>query len=288
MIIGFILIAIILIVGGLRFIVGGSEDDWICSDGQWVKHGNPSAPQPNESCGEKEINITVSNPAAGTAVNLPFKVIGTARVFENTVSLKLKDASGAILYEGFTNADSPDMGQFGAYEKEINYLFKKPASQEVTLEVFWDSPKDGSELDAVSAPIKLILGEITTLKIFYNNSNLDPEFSCNKVFPVERVILKTQTPARAALELLLAGTLGRSESRQGFFSNINPNVQIKGLVIKDGVAKADFDEQLEYQAGGSCRVSAIRAQITETLKQIPGVKNVVISIDGRTEDILQP
>jgi len=54
------------------------------------------------------------------------------------------------------------------------------------------------------------------------------------------------------------------------------------------VAKADFDEQLEFQVGGSCRVSAIRAEITQTLKQFSTVKEVVISIDGRTEDILQP
>jgi len=45
---------------------------------------------------------------------------------------------------------------------------------------------------------------------------------------------------------------------------------------------------LQYQVGGSCRVSAIRAQIIETLKQFSTVKNVVISINGRTEDILQP
>ncbi|MDP1629019.1 MAG: GerMN domain-containing protein [bacterium] len=37
----------------IRFVVGGPEDDWICVDGQWVKHGNPSAPMPLESCGEK-------------------------------------------------------------------------------------------------------------------------------------------------------------------------------------------------------------------------------------------
>ncbi|PIP22172.1 MAG: hypothetical protein COX38_02115, partial [Candidatus Nealsonbacteria bacterium CG23_combo_of_CG06-09_8_20_14_all_39_25] len=48
------------------------------------------------------------------------------------------------------------------------------------------------------------------------------------------------------------------------------------------------DEQLEFQVGGSCKVSAIRAQITQTLKQFPTVDEVVISINGRTEDILQP
>ncbi|MEK7555206.1 MAG: GerMN domain-containing protein [Patescibacteria group bacterium] len=38
---------------GLRFIIGGSEDTWICVDNEWVKHGVPSAPMPIELCGEK-------------------------------------------------------------------------------------------------------------------------------------------------------------------------------------------------------------------------------------------
>jgi spore germination protein GerM len=54
------------------------------------------------------------------------------------------------------------------------------------------------------------------------------------------------------------------------------------------VAKVDFDERLGFQVGGSCRVSAIRAQITETLMQFSTVKSVVVSINGRTEDVLQP
>lgn len=33
-----------------RFGLGGSEDDWICDDGVWVKHGNPSAAMPQEPC----------------------------------------------------------------------------------------------------------------------------------------------------------------------------------------------------------------------------------------------
>ncbi|MFH1582463.1 MAG: GerMN domain-containing protein, partial [bacterium] len=65
-------------------------------------------------------------------------------------------------------------------------------------------------------------------------------------------------------------------------------VEINSLSIINGVARADFNEQLEYQAGGSCRVGAIRAQITETLKQFPTVNEVIISINGRIEDILQP
>jgi len=47
-----ILLIIILTLVGLilaaRLLT--SEDSWICQDGQWVKHGNPSALAPTESC----------------------------------------------------------------------------------------------------------------------------------------------------------------------------------------------------------------------------------------------
>jgi spore germination protein GerM len=127
----------------------------------------------------------------------------------------------------------------------------------------------------------------TTLEVFFGNNNLDPEVSCNKVFPAERIILKTQAPARRALELLLEGPT-QTEKDGGYFTAINPGVKINSLAIENGAALVDFDAQLGFQVGGSCRVSAIRAQITQTLKQFSTVSDVIISINGRTEDILQP
>lgn len=130
-------------------------------------------------------------------------------------------------------------------------------------------------------------GETIKVKVYFNNDKLDPEFSCNKVFPVEREIAKTQSVARAALEELLKGPT-EEDKLKGFFTNINPGVKIQRLTIENRIAKVDFDEQLEFQVGGSCWVAAIRWQIIETLKQFPTVDNVIISINGRTEDILQP
>lgn len=46
-----------------RFLLGGDEDTWICSNNQWVKHGNPSAPQPTTGCGEKKTNLQTFNEA---------------------------------------------------------------------------------------------------------------------------------------------------------------------------------------------------------------------------------
>ena len=64
----FIILAVIILAGAvvafLRFGLGGDEDTWICSNGQWVKHGNPSAAKPTTGCGQAETtnqNVNTSN-----------------------------------------------------------------------------------------------------------------------------------------------------------------------------------------------------------------------------------
>ena len=52
-----IIVIVLILLGGLwlavRFLIGGSEDAWICVDGEWIKHGVPSVPKPTEGCGEE-------------------------------------------------------------------------------------------------------------------------------------------------------------------------------------------------------------------------------------------
>jgi len=48
-----ILIFLLLMITTLllvRFLLGGNEDNWICENNQWIKHGNPSAPMPQAKC----------------------------------------------------------------------------------------------------------------------------------------------------------------------------------------------------------------------------------------------
>ena len=48
---GFLILFILLILWLIvRFVIGGSEDDWICVDGEWIKHGNPSSTVPDKEC----------------------------------------------------------------------------------------------------------------------------------------------------------------------------------------------------------------------------------------------
>ena len=292
-----ILVIIILV---LRFLIGGPEDNWICSDGQWVKHGNPSALMPTQPCGiavknnqqteDKTTDIKVTKPQPNEIIFSPLEIEGEARgtwFFEASFPIKLLDSSGVEIAKGIAQTKSDWMTEnFVPFTATLQFNALTETKGILILEK--DNPSGLPEnADELRVPVIITPTEMVTIKVYFNNNKLDPEISCNKVFPVERKIIKTEAIGRAALEELLKGVT-ETEKAQGFFSSINSGVKIQKLTIDNGTAKVDFDKQLEFQVGGSCKVSAIRAQIIETLKQFPTVKNVIISIDGRTEDILQP
>ncbi len=137
-------------------------------------------------------------------------------------------------------------------------------------------------------PVAFVSSEVS---VFFSNSRNDPEMlDCSKVYPVKRKVLaifNKETAVQSALEELLQGP-SFEEKETGFFTSINEGVAIRNLKIENKTVKIDFDEKLEFQVGGSCRVVAIRSQIIETVSQFQGIDEVVISINGRTKDILQP
>jgi hypothetical protein len=251
----------------------------------WIFKNNAVAPV-------KEPNIVVDSPKPNDVIKGPFAISGKAKTwyFEGSFPVELVDSQNNKIAAGFAEAMGDWMtADYVPFETgEINFL-SYPKSTTTGFVVFKkDNPSDMRELDEeFRVPVIIAPIESIKIKVYFNNNKLDPQISCNKVFPTEREIIKTPALARAALEELLRGPNSK-ESADYFTTSINYGVKIQSLVIENGVAKVDFDEQLQQAIGGSCRVSAIRAQITQTLKQFPGVKNVIISINGRTEDILQP
>lgn len=235
---------------------------------------------------EREENIRVSIPATNDEIGLPLIIRGEARVFENMLNYRLRDSDGSVLLEDMAYANSPDIGLFGSFEIEINY--PEPKGDEGMLEVFDYSARDGSEIDKVIIPIRFKEVESMNVNVFFGNNEIDEgSMYCERSYPISRRIPRTAAPARAALLELLRGPT-RNEYEQGYFTSINSGVEIQRLVIENDTAQVDFSDTLEFQVGGSCRVAAIRSQITEILKQFSSVQDVIISINGRTEDILQP
>lgn len=57
-----ILAAIFFLLTSILGIKGLSgEDNWICQNGEWIKHGQPTTPKPTDSCPEQKIAPTISN-----------------------------------------------------------------------------------------------------------------------------------------------------------------------------------------------------------------------------------
>lgn len=235
-------------------------------------------------------DVIVAYPIKNQIISSPLSIEGKARgtwFFEASFPIKLLDKNGNQLAIAIAQAQSDWMTEdFVSFKAKLSWNSLTQMDGILVFEK--DNPSDLLEnAGEFRLPVVIGISDNIIVKTYFNNSNMDPEFSCNKVFSVEREIPKTQATARAAIEELLKGPTD-DEKSQGFFTTINTGVKIQHLTIENGTAKIDFDEQLEFQVGGSCRVSAIRAEITQTLKQFSTIKEVIISINNRTEDILQP
>jgi len=111
--------------------------------------------------------------------------------------------------------------------------------------------------------------------------------NCAEVVVAERPLLEAADPIKAALEALLAGP-NEAEHAQEFTTTIPAGVKINKISTGDRVLKIDFSDALSAGVAGACRVTAIRAQITATALQFSNVTSVEISVNGQTEEILQP
>jgi hypothetical protein len=125
-----------IIIAGVRFL-GGDEDGWLCTNGQWIKHGNPSSSKPTSGCSveksksivnqynqdqeakypETKIDdIKIASPKENELVKSPLTITGEARgnwFFEanfpitilddrgNTIGSAIAEAQGDWMTENF-------------------------------------------------------------------------------------------------------------------------------------------------------------------------------------------
>ena len=108
-----------------------------------------------------------------------------------------------------------------------------------------------------------------------------------EIVEVERSVPYTVAVARAALEGLVEGPLDHEEA-DGLSTAIPEGTELQDIIIENGIATADFNQKLQEGVAGSAWVTTIRDQIEQTLLQFDTVDEVVITIDGQSEDILQP
>lgn len=232
---------------------------------------------------EKEVSIrNVSVNANGT-----IHIEGRGRAFESTIKIVVKDGLGFVDYEGSAITDAKDMGEFGNFQTDIT-LTTFPQTDKITVSSEVISPKDGSIAFSDSREINYNF-PYKTVKVFYGNTNLNPGvIDCSKVFPVERRIASnSQNPPLDTTHVFLLGPT-KDEETNGYVMSTPKDLTIHKIeVVGSNKVQIDFGEELQ-RVGGSCRVAAIRAEITETLRQFYPGYEVVISINGNVEEALQP
>jgi len=242
---------------------------------------------------EKTDLIRITNPRPNQTISSPLTVTGEARgnwFFEASFPIKLLDENGQQIAIAVAQAKGEWMTtDFVPFEATLEFSAANSKKGKLVLEK--DNPSGLPEYDdSLIVPVVFSQShELMTVKVYFNTpkSAQALDFDCKYVEPVERKIPKTAGVAKSALEELLKGPTEK-EIAAGLYTSINSGVKIQKIEIYQGTAYVDFDSQLEFQVGGSCRVAAINSQIVETLKQFSTVKDVVISVDGRTEDVLQP
>lgn len=233
--------------------------------------------------------IIVYSPKPGEAITNPIFASGRTSsgtwFFEGSFPIFVYDGNNKELGRSYVSSRGEWMTENPVeFTGEISY--KKSETGNGFLLFKSDDPSGlGKNIKQHKIPIKFS-DEKMMVKIFFSDAKQDPNVSdCGRVYPVGRVIEKTLSVGRAALEELLKGpTL--EEKASGFSTSMSDGVKIQNLDIENGIARVDFNSAIE--AGGSCRVSAIRAQIENTLKQFPTVSSVVISVNGSIEEALQP
>lgn len=235
--------------------------------------------------------VNLTSPEPNAIISSPVTISGEAKgswYFEGTFPVSIVDSDNNELASGAATA----IGEWTT-DKFVPFtatlIFKPTTKTNGFIILKKDNPSGLPQNDAsVRVPIRFADASQTSVTVYFGNSQQDPNANdCSKVYGTTRVVDKTPSIGQAALMELLAGPT-EAEKQLGFFTSINPNVTIQELSISNGVASVDFNSALDYQVGGSCRVTAIRAQITKTLKQFPTVKSVIISINGNTDQILQP
>ncbi len=124
------------------------------------------------------------------------------------------------------------------------------------------------------------------VNIYFWNDDLGSRQDCDEVFAVSHRVLNAETLGPGAIDLLLKGPNLREE-QTGYSTAIAENVLLQKFEVTNGTAYVDFSEELS-RASGSCRVRGIRAQIERTLLDLPDIDQVVLSVNGETEGILEP
>ena len=206
----------------------------------------------------------------------PLVVMGRARTFENTVQVRVLDASGATMTEVYETSVG-EMGNHNPFTARV-WLGRDPGPY-VTVQSFAYSANDGSVRSLTSARAEIPPARSAVSVDFATTD-------CAETKTFRRTVPPAAAIARLMAEILVAGPTAEERS-QGATHPFPQGSRVRGVNLRGGVLTVDFNERLQ-NVGGACKAQAIRTALTRTLGRLPSVREVVVTAGGSRELALQP
>lgn len=204
----------------------------------------------------------ILSPAPGGELGLPARVVVGNLPAGAEVGVRLLDSYGRLLAE--------DSAWAAGGRAELKLYYDLPASRRGRLELFWPLP--GLEERTLAARrVRFADVPYAWAKVYFLDPDGDP-------FPLIRRVPRTRTPARQALELLLAGPTWRERVR-GYWSALPAGTRLVDVAISAGVAEVQLEGIPDEF---SSQLSALAArQIELTLLEFPTISQVRVYAGGK-------
>jgi hypothetical protein len=214
--------------------------------------------------------IVITSPQPQATVISPLIVEGFTDLASDELLWTIKDEAGAGVTAG-TSSIQPIAGAYRWFELEI--FLPTLTQQDFSLEL-----GDAVASETIALPLRLLSTDTSGFNVYFENDSLNTAFVCGAVFPVARTVAETSAIGRASLQELINGPTPE-EIAAGYRSALGTEPLIRSLVISGGVATVDLDSSID-RIQGTCRRTAIAAQMSDTLGQLPLVNRVQLILDG--------
>lgn len=219
--------------------------------------------------GESRPDITMTEPLGFARIQNPVQVSGTVSG-QKTVEVQVVDHNGSV------RATTTLAVSNGMFSGEIWYQFP-------------DTPLGAVVVQAAEAESRTAVTfseDRQDVRIFFTpqQTPIDQD-PCEALVARDRVV--TGNALRGALEELVRGPF--NDERATDVSQLPAGTRLVAIDEQTDRVRLVFSVELDRGVAGSCRVGSIRRQITATVVEHLGSKELIIAVEGKPdEEVLQP
>ncbi len=221
--------------------------------------------------------MIVMSPADNEVLHSPFTLSGLVDQSFVGLAVRLSDDYGNILANKVITLGSADANGYKPFS--VSLSFSSPFNQ-ANIQIIPIYANRQASAITENMAVFLNTARSTSLIDFFSRANSGED--CALVEPEARAVAESPDLtilAREAIDALILGPAPTLQHSENLYTNLPQNTVVNSITLQNNsILNVDFTHSVE--AGGSCRAAATMAQITQTLKAIPGITAVNISVNS--------